>query len=938
MPHRASTLRRFCKRALSLALLELVAAPAFAQITASGPGSPAVELEEIVVTGTRAALVASRDLKRNAAVVQDSIVAEDLGRFPDDNVADSLSHIPGVTISRTHGGEGQYANIRGLGEGFSTVTLNDRILATDSDGREFAFDVLPAEVLYGADVIKSPQASVAEGAIGGSVNLSSARPLKLRGMHSSINIEGNYNDLSEKNGTKASAFFSKTFANDTFGVLVSAVRSAGKARSDALDEFYVNPDSPGEFDANNDGNITADESNLLGLCCLSFGSRTQDKKRTAFSGVLEWKPNDAVHLTLDGLVTRLDATAVGNVQSYYVEDSILESGQHRWSNVQIRDHWVTDMTVAELIPEISTITESRVVDTNQFGLNGLWQATEALTFEGDLYRSKSTRDAGGKDTFVVAGIAGNHTGTVHMNNNALPDISVMLEDGRDLASALSQGALGNADYGIHYIGFSGTNIADTVTGATFKGTLKFAGSPLNSIEFGAANTRRNKTRQTVENDKTGGSCQYCGMYSTTFASLGADVVRSVTLPNFMRNAGGSYPRTFVQFDIPAYLNALKALDGQINPATGEAFDSSLVAPQLDPVQSYDVDENTWSAFAQANFRQDNWFGNVGLRWVRTNTTAKTAIDRIVSFVDPTPEIPTSSPDITYSVAEPFQQSGSYSKLLPSLNVGYWLTDKQLLRVGLSKVMARPSLNQLAPTRTDNTLDRTFLVTYDGNADLKPIEANQADLSYEWYFNDKSILNAAVFYKDIKNFVTTRLDENVDIGVTALIGTPGVQTTQLYSVSRPINGDKAKVFGAELGGQYFLANGMGLRFSYTYTDTKSYIDGVFAGPLEGVSKSAYSVALLFENDRWNMQVAADHSGKIIEVTDVVSTLSKVVDPITWVTASVAYKVNERVTVSVEGKNLTDAYYISTLGRPDILGSYSGFETWGRTYILSAAIKF
>ncbi|MGB8691952.1 MAG: TonB-dependent receptor, partial [Steroidobacteraceae bacterium] len=680
MPHRASTLRRFCKQVLSLTLLELVAAPAFAQIVDSGPASPAAELEEIIVTGTRAALVASRDLKRNAAVVQDSIVAEDLGRFPDDNVADSLSHIPGVTISRTHGGEGQYANIRGLGEGFSTVTLNNRILATDSDGREFAFDVLPAEVLYGADVVKSPEASIPEGAIGGSVNLSSARPLKLKGMHSSISVEGNYNDLSEKSGGKISAFFSNTFADDRFGVLVSAVRSAGKVRSDALDEFYVNPDSPGSFDANSDGNISADESNLLGLCCLSFGSRTQGKKRTAISGVLEWKPSETLHLTLDGLATRLDATAVGNVQSYYVEDSILDetTGQHRWSNVTIRDHWVTDMTVAELIPEISTITESRVVDTNQFGLNGVWQATSNLTFEGDLYHSKSKRDAGGKDTFVVAGIAGNHTGFVHMNNNALPDIRVTLEDGRDLATALSQGALGNADYGIHYIGFSGTNIADSVTGATLKGKLKITDSLLNSIEFGAANTRRNKTRETVENDKTGGSCQYCGMYSTTFASLGADVVRSVTLPNFMRNAGGSYPRTFVQFDIPSYLNALKALDGQINPATGEPFDSSLVAPKLDPVQSYDVDENTWSVFAQANFKQDNWFGNVGLRWVRTNTTAKTAIDRIVSFVDPTPEIPTSSPDITYSVAEPFQQSGSYSKLLPSLNAGFWLTDKQLL--------------------------------------------------------------------------------------------------------------------------------------------------------------------------------------------------------------------------------------------------------------------
>jgi TonB-dependent receptor len=310
----------------------------------------------------------------------------------------------------------------------------------------------------------------------------------------------------------------------------------------------------------------------------------------------------------------------------------------------------------------------------------------------------------------------------------------------------------------------------------------------------------------------------------------------------------------------------------------------------------------------------------------------------VSFVDPTPNIPTSSPDVTYSAAEPFQQSGSYSELLPSLNAGYWLTNDQLLRVGLSKAMARPSLNQLAPTRTDGTLDRTFLVTYDGNADIKPIEAYQADLSYEWYFDDKSILNTAVFYKDIRNFVTTKLDENVDIGVTALVGTPGVQITQLYSVSTPINGDKAKVLGAEFGGQYFLDNGLGFRFSYTYTDSNSYIDGVNVGPLEGVSKSAYSVALLFENDQWNTQVAADHSGSKIEVTDVVGSLSKVVDPITWVTASVAYIANEHFTVSLEGKNLTDAYYIATLGRPDILGSYSGFETWGRTYILSATLKF
>ena len=125
--------------------------------TAPPAASVTGELEEIVVTGTRAALVESRDLKRDAEVVQDSIVAEDLGRFPDDNVADSLSHITGITIPRTRGGEGQYVNVRGLGPEFSIVTLNGRLLATDGDGREFAFDVLPSEIISGADVYKSAE-------------------------------------------------------------------------------------------------------------------------------------------------------------------------------------------------------------------------------------------------------------------------------------------------------------------------------------------------------------------------------------------------------------------------------------------------------------------------------------------------------------------------------------------------------------------------------------------------------------------------------------------------------------------------------------------------------------------------------------------------------------------------------------------------------------
>src|SRR5262245_23766543 len=217
------------------------------------------------------------------------------------------------------------------------------------------------------------------------------------------------------------------------------------------------------------------------------------------------------------------------------------------------------MTVAQLIPEISTITEHRVVDTSQFGLNGSWQASDRLHFNFDAYTSRAARDSGGKDTWVVSGIAGDHVGRVDMNSRALPDITLTLEDGRDLATALEANELGDADFGLHYIGLSGTDVTDEVDGISADGELTYDSGAFKSLQFGAAATARSKQRDTIENDTNGGSCIYCNQYGITFASLGTHVVHSLHLPNFMRNGGGSYPQRFVYFDVKQYLAALTAL-------------------------------------------------------------------------------------------------------------------------------------------------------------------------------------------------------------------------------------------------------------------------------------------------------------------------------------------------------------------------------------------
>ena len=755
---------RLVTRLVGISFTAIALVPQLATGQAAGT-TPATELSEVVVTGTRAALVESLDRKRAAKIVQDSIVAEDLGSFPDDNVADSLSHITGITVQRTRGGEGQFVNVRGLGPEFSIVTLNGRILATDGDGRDFAFDVLPSEVISGADVLKSAEAPNLEGSIGGSINLRSARPLEGLGRRVSLSAEGDYNDLSENDGFKVSGVLSTTFADDRMGFMVTGVYQDTEVRSDAVHEFFINPDSPGEFDADGDGEISEAESSLLGLCCVSFGARVQQKERSGATAVWQWDVTDSFRMTLDGLFTRLDAPTVGYHQSFYVEDSILDedTGLHRWNDVSITDHWVDGMTIAEMVPEISTITEHRVVDTSQYGLNGSWQATDRLHFNFDAYTSKADRDSGGKDTWVVSGIGGSHIGRVDMNQNGVPDISVALDDGRDLATALNNGELGDADFGLHYIGLSGTDVVDTVDGVTVDGELAFESGKLTSLQFGAASTGRSKKRDTIENDTNGGSCIYCNLYDVTFESLGAQVVQDLRLPNFMRNAGGSYPTRFVSFDVQQYLAALAALDGQPildenGDPTGDVYDSSLVAPAFNPVESYDVDEDTLAAYVNANFGTEDWFLNAGLRWIDTDTTARTAIDAIVRVDDPTPGIPTSSPDVTYSPAEPLTEKGNYSKVLPSFNVGWWLRKDILIRAAAAQVISRPSLNQLAPTRTDETLDRTYEVSYEGNADLEPVEADQADLSIEWYFDDKSVVSGAVFWKDLDGFITYSLGE------------------------------------------------------------------------------------------------------------------------------------------------------------------------------------
>ena len=940
-PHRNTLFR-------GIALALLVPQAVFAQQAAAPAqeqaAAPIEELDAVIVTGVRGSLARAVELKRESATVQDSISALELGRFPDDNVADSLSHITGVSITRTAGGEGQKVSVRGLGPEYTLTTFNGRILATDGAGRDFAYDVLPADVISGADVIKGAQASLTEGAVGGLINLRSASPFDQPGPHGVMRLEGDRNQMSEENGRKFSGVYSNTFADDTFGVLVGVVYGKRRDRTDIAgnDGGWTRNADPndeswlwgnawgGAIDPNGNGELDPEEYGLIGPGQFRVGSIMEEKKRTALSAKLEWRPSDDVRIAFDGLKTRLDSPQVGYQQSYY---PLYAPG--RWSDMTIQDGIVTGFTMdnpdpeMRLNPELLNQTTHRVVDTDLYGLNGRWQVNDDLTLTGDLYRSTSERRSGGLDTYVVLRMAQPNTARIWLTGG-VPNVQATLDDGRDLAT----GQFGAGDFNTHYMSLAGDNIEDRINGASLAGELFVDAFHVDRFRFGISGTDRRKSRDLVSNALNGGADSYSMDNAINVGDLGLDL-RTVNVPNFMRGSRSAFPRSFLAFDVPAYLKALQGYDGSPR-GDGGTYDFSLAAPRWNPLESYRVTEKTLAAYAELVMSGERWDANAGVRLVKTRTTSQAWDAQIASLT----ELGAFNYTARYADPTPVDQKADYSYVLPTANFTWHFTDDLQLRLGAARTMARPPVDQLAPTsNTESVSWGEFTQIYGGNVDLKPYDARQADASLEWYFSENSIFNVAVFYKRIENQITTSWEPGQDIGVGPILavdGTPVTTGPTLFNVMRPINGDYAKVHGVEAGLQHFWENGFGFRAQYTRNWSESWVDGL-KRPLEGIAPSVYSLGLMYEKGKWSMGATADHTDGFVTAINVLGEgYNEQADAITWLTAHVSYSISDALTVSLEGSNLLDDEQTYSINGNPLLSQ--GYYRYGRGLTLGVSLRF
>ena len=326
-------------------LLPLGIAISTALLGANSYAQQTDETEVIQVRGIRSSLSEAMDLKKSAPSIQDSIVAEDIGKFPDQNVAESLQRISGVMISRQNG-EGSKISVRGMGPQFNAVKINNRTIATTDRGREFDFQSLPSELISGADVIKASRANIAEGSLGAYVNIATARPLNSTGFNAATSANISYNDLADEYGNRVSAIVSNTFADDEFGILFGFSRQKTTNRVDAAGTTHW-----GSFQADNEAWITGPTADVNGQDVTqgtiwypgrgTFTLDIEERERTSANVTFQWQPDEDTTHTFDALYTDLSRQAGSNG----IQIPLQGSG---WTDVVVSENYTYARTWARL--------------------------------------------------------------------------------------------------------------------------------------------------------------------------------------------------------------------------------------------------------------------------------------------------------------------------------------------------------------------------------------------------------------------------------------------------------------------------------------------------------------------------------------------------------------------------------------------------------------
>lgn len=961
---------------LVLCAMGVVGMPALAQDDAGE-----TSLEEIVVTGQRASIQSAQNIKRDAEAIVDSIVADDIGKLPDRSVTETLQRVPGVTIERFisigdpehFSAEGSGVAVRGMKHVRSE--LNGRDSFSASGGRSLSFEDVPSELMAGVDVYKNPSADMIEGGLGGTVDLRTRMPFDSDDRLISGSVSVNYGDFIKETDPSGSLLYSDRWDTSAgeFGLLLDVAYSEISTRTDGI---FLRP-----FFARND--VTEDGSTAWIPRGADWRSMDFNRERLGSYAALQWRPDDTQEFFLTVFRSEYDMR--------WDEDAIFVSNSP-WS-IQLSDDTVFDEngvfvsgTLSNTappswepqVPGIPFGADIRVSEresvTTDYAAGWKWVPTDNWEISTEFQYTDSTTDT--LDSTVATGI-NLESLTIDIGSEP-PTITT---DEEFLADPTN-----------YYWAFAMPHVEDSEANQfAWRGDLeyKFYDSVVKSVKVGLRYTDRE-----ADNINTGYHWQ--GIYQTWMTTdwggglnvneLGmpymadgsqmtlntfdnffrgdADLTGVVWAPNADIAAG--YPDSYVDL----YADAAAYADSLGHPYSATYGDYVLRDPN-DEQWANIQEEQTYSAYGLLRFGFDEWAmpldGNIGVRVVETDSVSSGFLvyPNVAPFGD--------------GSMEPVRAENSYTNVLPSLNLRLSIREDLVARFAVSKAMARPEFSEMQAYQilnADVDADTGGVTLSSGswnNPYLEPLEADQMDLSLEWYFNDAGgMAHINLFYKDIDGIIRnqTIAEQYPDLN----------GTLQTYSVTRPINAGTAEIQGYEIGYSQFFDflpepfDGLGLQANYTYIDSSTDVpasisadDGSLIAPVdtdgtmiegtlpyEGLSENAFNLVGMFEKGRISARLAWSWrdeylmsigpngfngtDGGVGTNQSVAWKLPVWSDATGQLDGSIFYDINDNFTIGLEANNLTNEQTRTIMKQNGAGDHYASYFVNDTRYALTLRASF
>ena len=858
----------------------------------------AAQLEGITVTGIRASLEKSLDTKRNADAIVEAVTAEDIGKFPNTNVAEAMTQIPGVTIDRSFG-QGDRVSIDGTDPSLNLTFLNGQPVSQTpwqygaQPNRGFDFTMLAPEIVGRLEVYKSPEARLTEGSLGGTVLLHTLQPLDLPANTIRGSFGLNYNDQARP-GTRPTASALYSWKNDagTFGIIGSAQHYEEKIDRQGIEIFSYSPVSKWAASpavAAGIANGTLNPNDKVPDEINSAWFQQQRKRDTATLG-FQIKPTDNWEIESSNLFVRenfanwnqslypFTGATPGNVTSFVPgQDGVIQGG-HVCGNDSPGCPDIAQGTFD------SNIRKS-VVRTAAFDLKSTYHG-DGWQLAGAAGYSKAHNDNISQAVMEPV-YAGGYTWDINRGFNFDSPAAA-----RDPANWHMGDAPGLGGWPGNYGSYSAAS-RDTYAQLDFS---KYFDSFFNEVAFGY---RWNRHQEGMQAHVYGGNAP------TNLADLG--------FGGYTHTLGGNALDGAASHVMP---------DEQAQYAWVRATNGGNEDPGTYLNGTYDLIEKTNAFYGQGNFAGGGFHGNIGIRYVDTKTDGS-GFNYSGAPVLPAP-------------AGSYQTSSAKSKKwLPSVNVAYDAAEDVVLRFAAAKVIARPPYNM----QVNNLfLNDSVLTGSGGNPDLKPYQSKNFSLSAEWYFAPQSYLAVTGFYKKIDNYtiVDSAPEQQFNSGLVNDPTTFARQVAQglctpdgfcTYSISRPRDTGGGKVRGGSVSYQQaFWDTGFGVLASYTYA--KGTLNS--GGALPYNSKNAWALSPYYEMGPFSARVTYNWRSKYLAGGYIAGAPPATTADYGDLGATLGWKLNKQISFTLSGMNLTNEkykQYLTTTSLP--VANY----TTGRRYMAS-----